>query len=441
MHGPADGEIRANSPFFIEDEGRTVWFVRAWLALLVQRQFFYPFLYKLPLHIGGFQNLFVQRQKVDIQLHDAFRLVLGQAAVSLFDGFQNGTDVVGVQRSGEACGLIVERREEAASDGLCDELVAEADVGKGDKERTPCGSQLCGSIEVGTESKQAVVDIHERIYLNLFGKNKKCFVLLHGNIKKESNMKFIGIIPARYASTRFPAKPLAMLGGKPVIQRVYEQVAGVLDEAYVATDDERIEAAVRAFGGKVVMTSVNHKSGTDRCYEAFTKVGEGFGVVVNIQGDEPFIRPSQLDAIRACFDDENTQIATLVKPFTPEDGFAALENVNSPKVVIDKSMRALYFSRSIIPYRRNADKQTWLEGHTYYKHIGLYAYRAEVLKEITALPQSSLEVAESLEQLRWLENGYTVKVGISEVETIGIDTPEDLAKAERFLKQKEAVQA
>lgn len=254
-------------------------------------------------------------------------------------------------------------------------------------------------------------------------------------------MKFIGIIPARYASTRFPAKPLAMLGGKPVIQRVYEQVAGVLDEAYVATDDERIEAVVRAFGGKVVMTSVSHKSGTDRCYEAFTKVGEGFDVVVNIQGDEPFICPSQLDAIRACFDDENTQIATLVKPFTPEDGLAALENVNSPKVVIDKCMRALYFSRSIIPYRRNADKQTWLEGHTYYKHIGLYAYRAEVLKEITALPQSSLEVAESLEQLRWLENGYTVKVGISEVETIGIDTPEDLAKAERFLKQKEAVQA
>ena len=250
-------------------------------------------------------------------------------------------------------------------------------------------------------------------------------------------MKFIGIIPARYASTRFPAKPLALLGGKTVIQRVYEQVAGILDEAYVATDDERIEAAVKAFGGKVVMTSVNHKSGTDRCYEAFTKVGEGYDVIVNIQGDEPFIQPSQLEAIKACFDDDKTQIATLVKPFTPTDGFDALENVNSPKVVVDKQMNALYFSRSIIPYQRNADKCEWLQGHTYYKHIGLYAYRAEVLKEITSLPQSSLEKAESLEQLRWLENGYTIKVGITDVETIGIDTPEDLERAERFLKQKE----
>lgn len=250
-------------------------------------------------------------------------------------------------------------------------------------------------------------------------------------------MKFIGIIPARYASTRFPAKPLAVLGGKPVIQRVYEQVSGIFDEAYVATDDERIEAAVKAFGGKVVMTSLNHKSGTDRCYEAFTKVGGGYDVVVNIQGDEPFIQPSQLEAVKACFEDPTTQIATLVKPFTTDDGFVALENVNSPKVVVNANMNALYFSRSIIPYQRNADKQDWLAGHTYYKHIGLYAYRAEVLKEITSLPQSSLELAESLEQLRWLENGYTIKVGVTQVETIGIDTPEDLERAEEFLKQQE----
>ena len=248
-------------------------------------------------------------------------------------------------------------------------------------------------------------------------------------------MKFIGIIPARYASTRFPAKPLALLGGKTVIQRVYEQVAGVLDEAYVATDDERIEQAVKEFGGKVVMTSVNHKSGTDRCYEAYTKVGSGYDVVVNIQGDEPFIQPSQLEAIKNCFNDPSTDIATLVKPFTSADGFEALENVNSPKVVVNKNMNALYFSRSIIPYQRNKDKADWLAGHTYYKHIGLYAYRAEVLKQITSLPQSSLEVAESLEQLRWLENGYSIKVGISEVETIGIDTPQDLARAEEFLKE------
>lgn len=248
-------------------------------------------------------------------------------------------------------------------------------------------------------------------------------------------MKFLGIIPARYASTRFPAKPLAMLGGKTVIQRVYEQVAGVLDDAYVATDDGRIEAAVKAFGGKVVMTSVDHKSGTDRCYEACCKIGGDFDVVVNIQGDEPFIQPSQLMAVKACFDDVSTQIATLVKPFSSEDNLAILENINSPKVVVNRNMNALYFSRSIIPYQRNADKNDWLKNHTYYKHIGLYAYRTEVLKEITSLPQSSLELAESLEQLRWLENGYTIKVGISEVETIGIDTPQDLEEAEKHLRK------
>ena len=220
-----------------------------------------------------------------------------------------------------------------------------------------------------------------------------------------------------------------------MIQRVYEQVKGVLDDAYVATDDERIEEAVKAFGGKVVMTSVNHKSGTDRCYEAYCKVGHGFDVVVNIQGDEPFIQRSQLEAVKACFDDGSTQIATLVKPFSPADGYDALENVNSPKVVVNRQMQALYFSRSIIPFQRNRDRKEWLAGHVYYKHIGLYAYRADVLKEITSLPQSSLELAESLEQLRWLENGYSVKVGVSEVETIGIDTPEDLARAEEFLRQ------
>lgn len=250
-------------------------------------------------------------------------------------------------------------------------------------------------------------------------------------------MKFLGIIPARYASTRFPAKPLAMLGGKTVIQRVYEQVAGVLDDAYVATDDERIEAVVKAFGGKVVMTSVHHKSGTDRCYEAYTKIGAGFDVVVNIQGDEPFIQPSQLRAVKACFDDPSTQIATLVKPFSANDDFAILENVNSPKVVVNKNMNALYFSRSIIPYQRNAEKKDWLKNHVYYKHIGLYAYRTEVLKEITSLAQSSLELAESLEQLRWLENGYTIKVGVTEVETIGIDTPQDLEQAEKYLLKVE----
>lgn len=246
-------------------------------------------------------------------------------------------------------------------------------------------------------------------------------------------MKFIGIIPARYASTRFPGKPLAMLGGKTMIERVYRQVEGVLDDVLVATDDARIFDAVKQFGGKVVMTSTAHKSGTDRVHEAFNNVGGGFDVVVNIQGDEPFIQAEQLLSLRQCFDDPTVDIATLVKPFKPEDGFEALENVNSPKVVVNNKMEALYFSRSIIPYTRGKDKKEWLSGHTYYKHIGLYAYRANVLQEITSLPQSSLELAESLEQLRWLENGYKIKVGISEIEAIGIDTPEDLMRAEEFL--------
>ena len=234
-------------------------------------------------------------------------------------------------------------------------------------------------------------------------------------------MNFLAIIPARYASTRFPGKPLARLGGKPVIQRVYEQVAGVLDDAVVATDDERIRDAVRAFGGRVEMTSPDHRSGTDRCWEAYCKQGREYDVVVNVQGDEPFIRPSQLEAVKRC---------------TEADGLAALENPNSPKVVLDAQSRAIYFSRSVIPYLRGVPREEWLARHTFYKHIGLYAFRADVLRAVTALPQSPLELAESLEQLRWLENGYKIGVGISEVETIGIDTPEDLEKAERFLQLK-----
>lgn len=250
-------------------------------------------------------------------------------------------------------------------------------------------------------------------------------------------MKFIGIIPARYASTRFPAKPLALLGGKTVIQRVYEQVATILDNAIVATDHEAIFNAVKSFGGKVVMTSEAHRSGTDRCWEAYTKLGQKYDVIINIQGDEPFIEASQLEAIKSCFSDSATEIATLVKPFTKEDGIEALLNPNSPKVVLSKDRFALYFSRSIIPYCRGTEPQNWLEeAGPFYKHIGIYAYRAEVLKKITSLSVSSLEKMESLEQLRWLENGLRIKVGISDVETIGIDTPEDLKRAEEFLQVK-----
>lgn len=246
-------------------------------------------------------------------------------------------------------------------------------------------------------------------------------------------MKFIGIIPARYASTRFPGKPLAMLGGKPVIQHVYEKVAAVLEEAYVATDDERIFKAVEAFGGKAVMTRTDHKSGTDRIEEAIEKIGGDWDVIVNVQGDEPFVAKSQLDTICHCFDDPTTQIATLGKAFTSME---AVENPNSPKIAVSNQGFALYFSRSVIPYVRGKERKDWLSHFPYLKHLGIYAYRKEVLREVTQLPQSSLEIAESLEQLRWLQNGYKIKVGTTAVETVGIDTPEDLQRAEEFLKEQ-----
>ncbi len=248
-------------------------------------------------------------------------------------------------------------------------------------------------------------------------------------------MKYIAIIPARYASTRFPAKPLAILGGKPVIQRVYEQVSRVIPDVFVATDDDRIFQAVENFGGRAVMTRSDHKSGTDRCFEAYQKIGIDCDVVINVQGDEPFVSPTQIKSLQDCFLDSDTQIATLVKPFSLTDS-EALHNPNSPKVVVANDGRALYFSRSVIPYFRGIPQQEWLQRHTYNKHIGLYAYRSEVLAQITQLPQSTLEKAESLEQLRWLENGYVIKVGTTDVETIGIDTPEDLQRAEQFLQQK-----
>jgi len=248
-------------------------------------------------------------------------------------------------------------------------------------------------------------------------------------------MKFIGIIPARYQSSRFPGKPLALLAGKPVIQHVYEQVSKALQDVCVATDDERILQTVSDFGGRAVMTSTDHQSGTDRVEEAVSKLGNQWDVVVNIQGDEPFIQPEQIETLCQCFiDDERTDIATLGKPF---ESIEAAENPNSPKIVTDHQQGALYFSRSLIPYVRGVDKSLWLNNFTFLKHIGLYAYRANVLQEITHLPQSSLELAEKLEQLRWLQNGYRIKVALTNTETIGIDTPQDLEKAEAFfLKQQ-----
>ena len=246
-------------------------------------------------------------------------------------------------------------------------------------------------------------------------------------------MKFIGIIPARYASTRFPGKPLAEICNRTVIHRVYEQASKALSTVVVATDDERIYDAVEAFGGKVVMTRADHNCGTDRCLEAYEAIttpswreqNDHDTVVINIQGDEPFIQPEQIESLMACFDREDTDIATLVRPFTDKDTQEDLENVNTPKVNWDKTTGvAKMFSRKVIA----------ASAGTYFRHIGIYAYRADVLAKITKLPQSPLEIAERLEQLRWLENGYCIRVGVTETPTIGIDTPEDLQKAIEWYK-------
>ena len=246
----------------------------------------------------------------------------------------------------------------------------------------------------------------------------------------DTRMKFIGIIPARYSSSRFPGKPLAILGGKAVIEHVYRQVSSVMEDVFVATDDQRIYDAVESFGGKAIMTRTDHQSGTDRICEALDKVGGDFDVVINIQGDEPFIQKSQLETVMQCFDDPRTQIATLGKPF---ESMEAVENPNSPKIVLDNDGYALYFSRSVIPFVRGKESEEWITHFPFLKHIGLYAYRTEVLREVSRLPQSPLELAESLEQLRWLQNGYKIKVGLTDVESIGIDTPEDLQRAEEKL--------
>lgn len=241
------------------------------------------------------------------------------------------------------------------------------------------------------------------------------------------SLKFVGIIPARYASSRFPGKPLADIFGKPMIQHVYERASQVLDIVVVATDDQRIFDAVRGFGGRVVMTSTNHKTGTDRCYEALTKLDEKFDVVINIQGDEPYIATSQIEALKHCFDANGVQLATLVKPFAANSTYADLQNPNSPKVVVNLQNEAIYFSRSVVPHLRGIAPDEWAKHQTYYKHIGIYAYRADILAKITKMEQTPLEKAESLEQLRWIENGLRIRVAVTDAENISIDTPEDLA--------------
>ena len=237
-------------------------------------------------------------------------------------------------------------------------------------------------------------------------------------------MKILGIIPARFESSRFPGKPLADIAGKSMIQRVYDQClkSASLDRLIVATDDFRILEHVKGFGGDAVMTADHHKSGTDRCNEVATLFPQ-FDICINIQGDEPMIDPLQIDLLCGCFQDESAELATLIKKITLQN---ELFNPNTPKVIIDKDMEAVYFSRSTIPFLRNVNQDNWLDHHTFYKHIGIYGYRSSILSEIAKLAVSTLEKAESLEQLRWLENGYKIKVAITEMESQAIDTPGDL---------------
>ena len=254
-------------------------------------------------------------------------------------------------------------------------------------------------------------------------------------MKIDQIVQYAGIIPARYASSRLPGKPLVMIGNKPMIQRVYDQGRKTLDMVYVATDDNRIFEAVLNFGGNAVMTSPDHLSGTDRCAEAVTKIknetGKKIDVVINIQGDEPFIKPEQINLLMKCFVDETVELATLIRRVEPgEDIF----NPNQPKVIINSEGDAIYFSRATIPFIRDVEKSEWSKKHDFYKHIGLYAYRTETLKKITSLSRSSLEISESLEQNRWIENGYRIRTAVTKWESISIDTPDDLEKAKLLLE-------
>lgn len=241
-------------------------------------------------------------------------------------------------------------------------------------------------------------------------------------------MNIIGIVPARYGSTRFPGKPLVDINGKSMIQRVYEQCmqSNRLSRLLIATDDERILNHVKEFGGEAIITSPKHQSGTDRCAEIIENIGaDKWDVVINIQGDEPYIHPEQIDLLCSAFDDNETSLATLVKKISTTD---ELFNHNNVKVVLNKRKEAIYFSRSPIPYNRNFPEQEWLKYSTYYKHIGIYGYRTPALIELSRLTKTNLEITESLEQLRWIENGYVIRTEITSMESISIDTPDDLLK-------------
>ena len=243
----------------------------------------------------------------------------------------------------------------------------------------------------------------------------------------------VGIIPARYASTRFPGKPLIDIEGKTMLQRVYEQASKskLLSKVVAATDDERVYNHVKDFGGNVVMTSTNHPSGTDRCWEALQQLEDAYNYVINIQGDEPFIEPEQIDELGAVLQDEATELATQM---VAVDSYEMLFDKGEVKIVLNKNNEALYFSRTVIPFIKGVDEKKWHKHHQYYRHVGMYAYRKDILEKITQLPVSSLEKAESLEQLRWVENGFAIKCVVTKYESHCIDTPEDIAKVLKMLK-------
>lgn len=245
-------------------------------------------------------------------------------------------------------------------------------------------------------------------------------------------MKVLGIIPSRFASTRFPGKPLALIQGISMIERVYKQAmqSKKMQKVIVATDDHRIYDHVTGFGGNVIMTSTDHASGTDRCAEVLSKQTIAYDAVINIQGDEPFIQPQQIDLLISCFEDSEVEIATLVKKISLT---GELINTNTPKVVLSQNGDALYFSRQAIPFKKGVAMDHWLEHETYFKHIGIYGYQTAILSAITLLPQGQLEKSESLEQLRWLEHGYRIRTKITDLETLAIDTPEDLISAQHYL--------
>ncbi len=244
-------------------------------------------------------------------------------------------------------------------------------------------------------------------------------------------MKILGIIPARFASTRLPGKPLVNLAGKTMIRRVYEQAlqAHLINHLVVATDDERIVKEVENFGGNVILTLTQHQSGTDRCAEVAEKI-PGYDVVINIQGDEPLINPAQINLLASCFNNPSTSIATLVKKIETLD---ELHNFGTPKVVLNKQLEAIYFSRQALPHLRDIPQIDWLAQHTFYKHIGIYGFLTPTLLSISKLATSTLEKMEMLEQLRWIENGHKIKVAITDVESISVDSVEDVEKVLKAL--------